>query len=511
MARTPGLALLGTALRPTRRAFLRGGAGLGAALATGPLPRAFAADRSSVAIVGAGIAGLAAALALRDRGITPTVFEASSRIGGRMHSETQLWGSGVTSEYCGELIDTPHTTIQSLAKRFALALDDVNAAESPHSEPVAYFRGRYVPYAELRAAFKPVYQTLAGAACSDRAPQTYAHHTAAGVMFDRMTLFEWIERYVPGGHRSVLGRFLDVGYLDEYGRETRAQSALNLILWLGIQPDPGEFSIVGPSDNRFHIRGGNQRLPLAIVATLPPERVIANAALTAIRTLADGRVGLTFEGFPTERIFDHVIVTVPFTVLRAIDTAKAGFDERKRTAIDRLGYGANAKLIVQFKHRFWRGRGAWPGVGDGDTCTDLPYQSTWDASRAQPAPFGLLADYVGEGQRVFGAPAPYSTSIGTPLVDGYARTFAQQLEHVFPHAGSAYTGRAMLSQPYADRHAGGSYSCWLPGQYTTISGYERIRQGNIHFAGEHTSQRFQGYMEGAAETGLLAAGEVLDA
>ncbi|MGB8267966.1 MAG: hypothetical protein WCE44_16715, partial [Candidatus Velthaea sp.] len=42
----------------------------------------------------------------------------------------------------------------------------------------------------------------------------------------------------------------------------------------------------------------NQRLPLAIVATLPPERVIANAALTAIRTLADGRVGLTFEGFP---------------------------------------------------------------------------------------------------------------------------------------------------------------------------------------------------------------------
>jgi monoamine oxidase len=55
----------------------------------------------------------------------------------------------------------------------------------------------------------------------------------------------------------------------------------------------------------------------------------------------------------------------------------------------------------------------------------------------------------------------------------------------------------------------GSYSCFLVGQYTTIAGYEKVRQGNIHFAGEHCSFNFQGYMEGGAEEGKRAANEVL--
>jgi len=55
----------------------------------------------------------------------------------------------------------------------------------------------------------------------------------------------------------------------------------------------------------------------------------------------------------------------------------------------------------------------------------------------------------------------------------------------------------------------GSYSCWLVGQYTTITGYEKVRQGNIHFAGEHCSYNFQGYMEGGAREGKRAAEEIL--
>ena len=41
------------------------------------------------------------------------------------------------------------------------------------------------------------------------------------------------------------------------------------------------------------------------------------------------------------------------------------------------------------------------------------------------------------------------------------------------------------------------------------AGYEKVRQGNIHFAGEHCSYNFQGYMEGGAEEGKRAANEVL--
>ena len=53
------------------------------------------------------------------------------------------------------------------------------------------------------------------------------------------------------------------------------------------------------------------------------------------------------------------------------------------------------------------------------------------------------------------------------------------------------------------------YSYRKPGQYTTFSGYEKARQWNIDFAGEHCPQDFQGFMEGGASEGLRAASEVL--
>ncbi len=99
-------------MRLSRRDFLKaGGATVGAAALSGPLgalaaAAARAAGTSRIAIVGGGIAGLNAALTLQDAGIATTVYEASPRVGGRMHSDTTSWLNGQTSEHCGELIDT---------------------------------------------------------------------------------------------------------------------------------------------------------------------------------------------------------------------------------------------------------------------------------------------------------------------------------------------------------------------------------------------------------------------
>src|ERR1700730_5697705 len=94
-------------LRPTRRDFLKlTGAVVGAAALGGRLPAFAQAPR--IAIVGGGISGLNAALTLQDAGIAATVYEASSRVGGRMHSDTSSWLNGQSSAQCGELIDTQH-------------------------------------------------------------------------------------------------------------------------------------------------------------------------------------------------------------------------------------------------------------------------------------------------------------------------------------------------------------------------------------------------------------------
>ena len=105
--------------------------GLGAAaLAAGSIPELVAwstsqaRGRERIVIVGAGIAGLTTALRLRDAGIAATIYESSSRVGGRMHSERSYWNERQHTEWCGAMVDSTHLTIRGLAKRFRLALLD---------------------------------------------------------------------------------------------------------------------------------------------------------------------------------------------------------------------------------------------------------------------------------------------------------------------------------------------------------------------------------------------------
>src|SRR5690348_6747464 len=83
---------------------------------------------------------------------------------------------------------------------------------------------------------------------------------------------------------------------------------------------------------------------------------------------------------------------------------------------------------------------------------------------------------------------PYTTSETNTQVTKFARQLLTQLEQIFRGIGSHWTGKAMLSTPFTDQNFLCSYSYWKPAQYTGFSGYEKQRQGNIHFAGEHCSQ-----------------------
>src|SRR5262249_40425744 len=88
-------------------------------------------------------------------------------------------------------------------------------------------------------------------------------------------------------------------------------------------------------------------------------------------------------------------------------------------------------------------------------------------------------------------------------------TFLSRIEPVFPGLGTRWNGKATSSLPHLDANFLCSYSYWKVGQYAKIGGYEKVRQGNVFFAGEHTSQNFQGFMEGGASEGVRAGNEVL--
>jgi monoamine oxidase len=299
---------------------------------------------------------------------------------------------------------------------------------------------------------------------------------------------------------------LNAAYNEEYGAETTDQSSLNLVYLLGFQAKPGNFSILGKSDERYHIVGGNSLLPEAIANVLPSLR--PGYRMTSIKSNADGTITMTFDtgsGPSTTVTADHVVLCMSFAVLRTLDYKRAGFDSLKQTAITQLGAGINAKLNVQFNSRIWNADGS-----TGSIYTDLPFQSGWDVTRGQNGTTGIFVEYPGASvAKSLRQNNPYTTNATNPNVTKYTQQLLPQMEAIFRGITNQWNGKAMLSTPFTDPNFNCSYSYWRVGQYTSFSGYEKKRQGNIHFAGEHCSTNFQGFMEGGAAEGVRAANEIL--
>ena len=494
----------------TRRELIKaGGAALAAATVFGPA-RLFGSSAPRIAIVGGGIAGLTAALTLQDAGYGSTIYEASSRVGGRMHSDTTSWAEGQVSEHCGELVDSRHKAILGLAKRFGIPVDDLLAAQPPQSTETYFFFGNYYTRDQANIDFNAVYNAVKKDLTAASFPTLYNSYNQAGYDLDHISVYQWIETRVPGGHRSSMGQLLDVAYNIEYGGESTIQSSLNLIYLLAYQPDPGNFRIFGRSDEHYHLRGGNEGLPKAIAAALPSGNpavsIQLNTSLTSIAKNNDGSYALSFASGRTKFSVtaDRVIMAIPFSILRNLNYSEANFNQVKTTGIQQLGYGTNSKLHLQFNTRLWNQPGPW-GISTGTTYADTGYQNTWDVSRAQTGGAGILVDYTGGN-----IGASFSENPNDPaVVSAYAQSFLSQLEPMFPGITQEWNGRATLDFPAGNPYLLGSYSYWKVGQYILFSGSERERSGNCHFAGEHCSINYQGYMEGGAEEGARAANEIL--
>jgi monoamine oxidase len=486
----------------TRRQFVSAVAALGGAGCV-RLPRSVPRT-TPVSIVGGGIAGLAAAHTLAGAGIPAIVYEASTRVGGRMHSHRDgYWDDGQVTEWCGELIDANHKTLLALARRFDLPVVDLQADQPAAARPTYFVLGQHYRWERADEDFKPVREALARDFHEAGSVPTFAASTPAAVRLDRMSVREWIESRVPGGTRSPLGAILDVAFASDYGADTADLSALNLAYLLGSQ----QFGM--PSERQYHIAGGNEQLPLRMAELLPPGAIALGWRLEALARRSDDSVVLTFAtpAGTREVNADHVILALPFAVLRTLDYERAGFDVLKRRAIQEVGRGRNAKLHMQFRRRVWTASGPW-GRGNGASLSDLGYQTMYEVSRGQAGASGVLVNYRGGAVADRFRPSSPYTSGATPAVAAEVRWLLARLDRVWPGVADAWNGKVALSAPALDPNLGCSYSYWRVGQYHTVRGYERIRQRNIHFAGEHCSVEFQGYMEGGAAEGIRAANEV---
>ena len=484
--------------RTSRRDFLRDAAAAGAAAsAFGVLaPRARAATPPGrVVVVGAGLAGLTAAYRLKQAGVTAEVHEASDRLGGRCWTLRGFFGDGQIAEHGGELIDQGHTALRQLVSQLGLKLDNLLSAEDGN-EQTNWFDGARYSYDQATADLKTGWQKLHKDLSAASYPTTFDSFTQRGRELDRMSVVDWINETFPGGITSKIGQLLDVAYNIEYGAESSEQSSLNLIYLLGYSGQ-GQLRIFGPSNEKYHVVGGNDQVPSRLADRLAGQ-ITTGSELVAIRVTAAGRWELTFrQGLATKTITaDRVVLALPFSIMRSsVNFSKAGWEPLKETAIREQGMGTNSKLHLQFSSRVWRPQGF-----NGETYSDRGYQNTWEVTRAQPGASGILVNYTG---------GKVGASFGSGTLESRAQQFLGQVEPVLPGVTKAYNGRAFLDFWTAYPWTNGSYSYWKVGQYTKFAGMEGRRQGTCHFAGEHTSIDFQGYLNGAVETGERAAGEIL--
>jgi monoamine oxidase len=482
----------------TRREALKraGAATAGLALARPCLPVAQAATAPRIVVVGGGLAGLTATYRLKQAGYAAQLYEASDRTGGRCWTIRGAFADGQIAEHGGELIDTGHTELRQLVQELGLDTDDLSQAEPNGSEDAFYFDGRAYPVDQATTDLKGIWQQIHADVSAASYPTLYNSSTQRGRELDNMSIAQYIDAYVPGGGASKLGQLLDVAYNIEYGAETNVQSALNM-LYLLAYSGQGNLRIFGPSNEKFHVRGGNDQVPSLLTQALGSQ-VNLGSELIAIKRNADGSYALTFkQGSRSKTVTaDQVVLALPFSIMRAsVDWSQAGFNTYKQRAIRELGMGTNSKLHVQFTDRHWYGLNC-----NGETYADTGYQNTWEVTRAQSGRSGILVDYTGG---TIGA----SFGSGTPV--SRAQQFLTQIEPVLPGISAKFNGRATIDFWTAYPWTKGSYSYWKVGQYQAFAGAERERSGNCHFAGEHTSIDFQGYLNGGVESGERAASEIL--
>jgi monoamine oxidase len=450
-----------------------------------------------VVVVGAGLAGLACAYRLQQAGIDAAIYEAADRVGGRCWTIRGAFAEGQIAEHGGEFIDQGHTQIRQLAQQLGLDLDNIVAAEANGTEAMYFFDGEPYSYDEATRDLKAAWQKIHSDVSAASYPTLFNLSTERGRELDAMSIVDWIEETFEGGISSRIGQLLDVAYTIEYGGDAAEQSSLNLLYLLGYSGQ-GQFRVFGPSNEKYHVRGGNDQIAARLAERLVGG-IETGSELVALRLNPDGSTyTLTFrrDSGTTTVVADHVVLTVPFSILRrSVDLSRAGFEPLKLTAIREQGMGTNSKLHLQFSRRIWRDLRS-----NGDTYADTGYQNTWEVSRAQPGTAGILVDYTG---------GTVGASFGSGTASTHARQFLAQVEPVLPGITSEWNGRATLDFWTAYPWTRGSYSFWKVGQYTKFAGIERERQGNCHFAGEHTSIDFQGYLNGAVETGERAADEVL--
>jgi monoamine oxidase len=443
-------------------------------------------------VLGAGLAGLAAALSLQAAGARVRVLEAAPRVGGRIHTLDELpW----RPEAGGAQIGAAYVSTLAIAQQLGLRLKA--NARSPllaDDKLLLHIGGQRMTRAQWAAATHNPFADAQRALTPDRAlaqligksplPSAASWRDPAFAAHDVPVL----ALLRAGGMGDEALRLMTVNH--SYGLSLDDTSLLHLF---HVQSNAADAARTpGPVQN---IVGGNQRLPQAMAAALGDAVLLSRAAVAVAADAADAADAAGVRVRDATGQTHHarfLICTLPLPALRAVRFEPA-LPATFAQAVQQVPYARVTQLHLEVQRPFWEADGAAPYLwSDGPLGRLFPLDR---GANGQPA--GLVAWTQGAHAASWAALDDTSA----------AQRVADLLAQVYP----ASRGAVRLARRVAwheEARTGGAWACWKPGQITQHAKAVAAPHGPLHFAGEHTGEALRG-IEAAVSSGQRAAREVL--
>ena len=427
-----------------------------------------------VLVIGAGLAGLAASYELASVGYDVAVVEARARLGGRVVSFADLV-AGKNVEGGGEFVGSNHPTWLTYAKRFRLKFWDVT--QDRRSEMPVILEGKRLTAIESRKLWREMELTLPrmnAAAAKVDGEEPWKSPNA--VELDQRTAATWLAS-LKVSDLCRLG--LRVYFTSDSGVDPAWQSYLGLLAHV----KGGGLEKFWTESEVYRCAGGNQQLAQKLAEAIGNERVLLGTPAIAVAAGSKSMLVTLVNGKKME-VDDVVLATPPSTWQRiAFDPPlPAKLVPRMATHI---------KFLAAIKSRFWKSAKLSP-----ESLTDGPVSLTWEATDGQASDEGAcLTVFAGSN----------AADIGREW-DPKERTekYLGALEALYPEIRNQFQSGRFLNWP-SDPWTKASYSCPGPGEVTAMGPILHQGIGHLHFAGEHTSYAFGGYMEGALQSGVREA------
>lgn len=429
-----------------------------------------------IAVIGAGLAGLTAALELEKKGFDVSLFEARGRAGGRMQTLDQPKQSG-TVETGGTFIDVEHQAIRDLAEELDVQIIKVNTDEQEFH--YQWINGKLTTSPDN---FKRFYSTIVKLEKDKSALEN--DKSFADTMHNKYLSDYLLELEVS----STFYQLLEMAARNELGSDLTELQASQVFDILSFDVEKEQFQIDGSlGDECLVLKGGSRELLQKVTSKLKKPINFVHQ-LTKIDTSIEEKPVLTFINQGEEKVFsfDRVVLALPLPVLKdQVELKIPNLPASIKNVVENVSYGKNGKYIVFFDKPIWL---SYPtGAKFNFICKDF---WIWDNS-----------DHL-LGNNLYGLTGFSGGSsldrLETLSDDEIASEILSNLEQVIPDIRNHYRGFLRADKWHTNPYTMGSYEGkFLPGQDDPMSDLQDASFGPIFFAGSSWNFQYGGFMNGA--------------